>query len=367
MMNKPAFSFLLLLMFQGALYAQTNTFPSSGNVGIGTTSPQEALHINGNVRGNGTGGALVVKTENGYTEIGPRNTGWSHFITDQNNFYFNKGVWVSGIFSSYYNNHLDLRTGGVSRIFANYSTGNIGIGTTTPSSRLELDLGSSRNGIKVLSDGDANAYSDITQQVKNPSGIPTGTAYSFNISHRKDGYFTNSSNSSLEFYAIRVGGGYFAPLAFKSNGDVILASNLRASSGNVGIGTTTPDSKLSVNGNIRAKEIKLETSNWPDYVFGENYRQLSLKEVEAFIKANGHLPRLKSAEAYEKEGVNMMELNQKLLEKIEELTLYTISQDEQISGQANKIKKLEEELKSVEKLEKELEMIKTLLIKDEDN
>src|SRR5690606_16583242 len=56
------------------------------------------------------------------------------------------------------------------------------------------------------------------------------------------------------------------------------------SNGNVGIGTETPREKLSVNGKIRAKEIKVETANWPDYVFEENYRFPNLKETEHFIK-----------------------------------------------------------------------------------
>ncbi len=225
-----------------------NIYYNQGNVGLGTNAPQESLHINGNVRGNGTGGALRVKTENGYVEIGPRNTSWSHFMTDRNNFYFNKGIWVSGVFSSYYNNNLDLRAGGVTRIFADVSTGN------------------------------------------------------------------------------------------------------------VGIGTTTPDSKLSVNGNIRAHEIKLETTNWPDYVFNKDYKLASLEETKAFIKENGHLPGLKSAKEYQEKGVDMMELNQKLLEKIEELTLHLIVVNKKRETDKKSFDtKLNEIYKKLELLRKDLE------------
>lgn len=92
----------------------------------------------------------------------------------------------------------------------------------------------------------------------------------------------------------------------------------------VGIGTATPTERLSVNGNIRAKEIKVETANWPDYVFQEDYDLISLGDLEAYIKENGHLPGIPTANEVESEGVALAEMNRKLLEKVEELTLYII-------------------------------------------
>ena len=91
--------------------------------------------------------------------------------------------------------------------------------------------------------------------------------------------------------------------------------------GNVGIGTTTPKEKLSVNGNIRAKEIKVETANWPDYVFAKDYALPSLKETEQHIQEKGHLPGIPSAQEVKSNGVDLGELNAKLLKKIEEMTL----------------------------------------------
>jgi len=102
------------------------------------------------------------------------------------------------------------------------------------------------------------------------------------------------------------------------------------SSGNVGIGITTPDSKLSVNGNIRAKEIKVEIVNWPDYVFAKDYSFPSLPETEKHIQEKGHLPGMPSAKEVGTNGINLGEMNAMLLQKIEELTLHLIEQNKEI-------------------------------------
>ncbi|PRD44963.1 hypothetical protein C5745_18840 [Sphingobacterium haloxyli] len=103
-----------------------------------------------------------------------------------------------------------------------------------------------------------------------------------------------------------------------------------AYNGNVGVGTATPTSKLAVNGNIRAREIKVETANWPDYVFQKDYELKSLSEVEKYINENGHLPEIPKAEEVEAEGVSLGEMNKLLLKKVEELTLYLLEQDKRI-------------------------------------
>jgi len=94
--------------------------------------------------------------------------------------------------------------------------------------------------------------------------------------------------------------------------------------GNVGIGTDNPGEKLSVNGNIRAKEVKVENANWPDYVFSKDYHLPTLEETEKHIKENGHLQGIPSAAEVNANGIILGDINGKLLEKIEELTLYMI-------------------------------------------
>ena len=76
----------------------------------------------------------------------------------------------------------------------------------------------------------------------------------------------------------------------------------------------------------------------PDYVFDVNYKLLTLQEVQEFINKNGHLPNIPSAKDMNEEGVKLKEMNLKLLEKIEELTLYTIEQEKQLKEQKEQLK-----------------------------
>ncbi|EFK58561.1 hypothetical protein ACFU8T_13405 [Sphingobacterium spiritivorum] len=98
----------------------------------------------------------------------------------------------------------------------------------------------------------------------------------------------------------------------------------------IGIGTASPTERLAVNGNIRAKEIKVEAANWPDYVFKRDYELKPLAELNAYIKEHGHLPDMPEAAEAEKEGVSLGEMNKLLLKKVEELTLYIIDLQKQI-------------------------------------
>ena len=118
--------------------------------------------------------------------------------------------------------------------------------------------------------------------------------------------------------------------------------------GNIGMGTLSPREKLSVNGNIRAREVKVEATNWPDYVFREEYQLQSLRDIEKYIKANKHLPEIPSAAEIEKDGVQLGEMNRLLLKKIEELTMHLIEKENQLDTQCKLLLKIEERLKKLE-------------------
>ncbi|MCD4683827.1 MAG: hypothetical protein K8R86_11140, partial [Bacteroidales bacterium] len=118
------------------------------------------------------------------------------------------------------------------------------------------------------------------------------------------------------------------------------------SAGNVGIGTTTLASgyKLSVDGKVACEEVFVEYSgNWPDYVFSPEYNLLNLNELEDHIKKNNHLPGIPSAEEIEESGFHLAEMQKLVLQKVEELTLYTIEQGKLINDLQNEVNLLKKE------------------------
>ncbi|AXT62873.1 hypothetical protein D1816_21870 [Aquimarina sp. AD10] len=217
--------------------------------------------------------------------------------------------------------------------------GNVGIGTTNPVSLLDVNgdakIGSlaNRHYLRITS----KEWPEI--RFETPSSdrlIRLGVAHADNIAYGVgEGDFYVYSNTVNKM-----------PLIVNKNGNVYIAGN----SGNVGIGTTNPGAwKLAVNGKIRAKEIKVETG-WSDFVFYDDYKLPTLKEVEDHIKAKGHLQDIPSAKEVKEKGIFLGEMDAKLLQKIEELTLYTINQEKRIN-------ELESENENVGKENEELKIL----------
>ncbi|KAA2238881.1 hypothetical protein F0L74_21955 [Chitinophaga agrisoli] len=133
-----------------------------------------------------------------------------------------------------------------------------------------------------------------------------------------------------------------APEGYQVKEELVLLSP-GAFIGNIGLGTyDTKGYRLAVNGDAIFTKIKVKTfATWPDYVFEENYALPSLAEVGRFIKDNKHLPDLPSAAEVQKEGMDVEEMNRKLLQKVEELTLYIIQLNEKNNALENRLTTLE--------------------------
>jgi hypothetical protein len=119
--------------------------------------------------------------------------------------------------------------------------------------------------------------------------------------------------------------------------------------GNVSIGTHDAQGyKLAVAGNMIAESVKVKLQGtWPDFVFSKNYQLPTLAATAKYIKENGHLPGVPSAAEVKTKGLDVEEMNAKLLQKIEELTLHLIEKDKELINERERINKLEMAIKSI--------------------
>ncbi|WP_420385501.1 hypothetical protein [Roseivirga sp.] len=150
-----------------------------------------------------------------------------------------------------------------------------------------------------------------------------------------DGMFIENGGSLNSYYVLQT--------ATTGGGKSFSITN----AGNVGIGTDTPDEKLEVNGTVRSKKVKVEASDWPDYVFSPNFELRTLDEVEDFIEKNHHLPEVPSTQEIEVNGLDLGSMDATLLKKMEELTLYMIEMNKTIKDQGKRIEELEKENKEL--------------------
>lgn len=142
-----------------------------------------------------------------------------------------------------------------------------------------------------------------------------------------------------------------SPMKFATGGQVRMTI---FEDGTIGVGTNgvTSGAMLAIGGRVQAREVKVNVSTGADYVFGDTYKLPSLQEVQAYIRQHKHLPEVPAASEMENDGLSLGEMNILLLKKIEELTLYTIQQSEDIATlkkqmleQQQMITKLQEQIK----------------------
>ncbi|MEW2921815.1 fibronectin type III domain-containing protein [Muricauda sp. ANG21] len=183
-----------------------------------------------------------------------------------------------------------------------------------------------RDGVSIANTGTATTF--------NATGLAPSTSYDFTV-FAEDAAGNTSAVSNTETVNTSAGTGIVDYTSENANLITVdwTARDLFADR-NVGIGTTdTQGYRLAVAGNVIAEGVKVELQgNWPDFVFTDDFNLLDLTEVKKFIEEHGHLPNIPSAEQVQEEGIDLGAMNAKLLQKIEELTLYILSQEEEIKS-----------------------------------
>ena len=165
----------------------------------------------------------------------------------------------------------------------------------------------------------------------NVTGLTASTAYSFNVVAFDAANNVSPVSNTVQVTTTSGGGGGTPYTDLNANLPTInWQSNNLYVAGRMGIGTQ-PSSNfmLSVNGNIRGKDLRVE-SGWSDFVFEPQYILPSLDEVEQYIIENGHLSDIPSAKEVQENGVGLSNINTRLLQKIEELTLYLIEAEKKL-------------------------------------
>lgn len=356
----------------GKLFLQTNgtdrlTIEPLGNVGIGTVNPTTKLQVAGSIKAEGS-----VTVEDGIFQM--RNS------TDGLNWTLLFGTGA---------NRLRFLANGLERVsFLN--NGLVGIGTDTPQDKLEvydgnitmnnaggtfrLQAGSVDKGFLQLN-GDnlrIGTYSsnnagrlifrvngfdamEVTaagktvtygETIIGANAIVTGTTTmngKLTVNQGLEAIRLTGNDPAINFFQSNIQRGYLWATgndmnlgASVSTGKLFLnASQINMQTAQVTIGTSiaTPSTyKLGVGGRIICEElkVKLQSAGWPDYVFANNYKLKPLDEVENFIKINKHLPNIPSAQVIDKEGLEVGEMQRRMMEKIEELTLYVIDLKKEI-------------------------------------
>jgi hypothetical protein len=331
---KRIFIFLMAALASSYCLGQ-NTFPASGKVGIGkTTNLRTELDVNGYVTSNINYFAAVTFSA-GY-QIGD----YIEFLRVLPN---------------------DAGASGYYEVSISYTRGNVAAAATFLASiehsgaALWRQVGRiNSNGYTTGSSGhnftiDCNSeYSNSRFRIRaiNTLGV-TGSPLPVNITVRSInqniGWIPLSATGNdltvTKFHPMTNDWTLYVGNTTTTNGAITAIKALE--NGNIGIGTETPTDKLSVKGKIRAQEIKVEMANWADFVFGKDYVLLTLQETEKHIKEKGHLPGIPSAAEVEKNGIELGDMNKKLLQKIEELTLYMIEMKKENENMKNRMVILE--------------------------
>jgi hypothetical protein len=262
---------------------------TTGNFGIGTTNPLHRLHVSGNLLVNGSGANILI---GGTTAP---NGEWGMEYT-----YGGLNFWKPSGSSTFGNYFIFIK-----------DNGNVGIGMpdqpgVAPAPIQKLDVNGrmqvrdgviQRGGAAITTTSDLGLYSLVAGNYMR--FVTNGAPFKF---------FSDGNINAIGGTQI---------MSLEANGKLILGT----------VSSTPGNYRLYVQGGImteRARVAVSGTADWADYVFADNYKLKTITELETYVKSNKHLPNVPSAQDVVNEGIDIAKMDAKLLEKIEELSLYII-------------------------------------------
>lgn len=361
---------------------ETNAISEQGNVGIGTTTPTEKLQVSGRVRIDST---LVVSdsvTMTSSASVGEdlkvngnlylpnipvlssihdeyilltNSEGLTEksSLSELNNILYSKNCSaVGGVVQS------PTWANGPNKLFSECPEVRVGIGTANPAYSLDV-LGSSKilghlwTQASLSVGANENPFSKLNLVNTNKTAAIQVNTVGNTKPYQRLMYFEYDNTDTKILEVQNTTSGYTA-FSLKSNGEMDIHNGTTpifhlGTDGRLVIRNNTMETfRIESNGMVRARKVKVDSEIWPDYVFEKNYKLLPLDELEIYLQQNKHLPSVPSEKQIKEEGIDLAEINVKMMEKIEELTLYLIQQN----------KELEKQNKELEKLKAEMELLK---------
>jgi hypothetical protein len=311
-------------------------FKENGNVGIGTTNPEMLFEVRKDqtattrigVRNSSSGAGATARYDlSTYT---PNSYAISELVENGGNPYYFFGLGA-GVKAAYYDApEFNFRNMSGATSLKLTATGNIGIGTTSPEEKLHINGFALAKSFVIKNNSD-----NVFQTVQGTNWYQLiGTYEGWDPTAIYIAGYNAGNNTMLTTQKVFIG---------NTASDKHMSVNLM--NGKVGIGTTITtegDYRLYVEKGIRTRKVKVDQASWADYVFEPSYKLMPLAKVEAFIKANKHLPEVPSAKEVATNGVDLGDTQTLLLKKIEELTLYMIElkkENEEIKAELKTIKR----------------------------